>query len=63
MKNKNQNQNAKFKRPRKGKWVIISVTILLGLLALWTINRFAQQIRKSEQEKVSLLRSRSERHR
>ena len=34
--------------------MILSVTIVLGLLALWTINAFAKQIRQSEQEKVRL---------
>lgn len=44
----------KYKKPRKGKWIILSITLLLGLAALWTINAFAKQIRLSEQEKVRL---------
>ena len=47
-------KKSKFKKPRKGKWIILSVAILLGLAALWTINAFANQIRLSEQEKVRL---------
>jgi len=43
-----------YRRNRKGKWIVISATIVLGLAALWTINRFAKQIRQSEQEKVRL---------
>lgn len=46
--------NAKFRKPRKGRWLIMALTLILGLAALWTINRFASQIRKSEQEKVRL---------
>ncbi len=53
MKEHNQ-QNKKFNKPRKGKWIIITATLVLGFAALWTINRFAAQIRKSEQEKVRL---------
>ena len=48
------NINPKYKKPRKGKWIILSVTLILGLAALWTINAFAKQIRLSEQEKVRL---------
>lgn len=44
----------KFKKPRKGKWIIMSITIILGLAALWIINTFAQQIRQSEEEKVRI---------
>ncbi|MBR3958799.1 MAG: HAMP domain-containing histidine kinase [Bacteroidales bacterium] len=44
----------KYKKSRKGKWIIITATLVLGFAALWTINRFAQQIRNSEQEKVRL---------
>ena len=44
----------KYKKPRKGKWIILSISLLLGLVALWTINSFAKQIRLSEQEKVRL---------
>lgn len=43
-----------FKRNRRSKWVIMAVTIAMGFAALWLIYNFAQQIRKSEQEKVSL---------
>lgn len=46
--------NNKYKKSRKGKWVIISITVVLGLAAIWMINSFAVQIRKSEQEKVRL---------
>ncbi len=44
----------KYRKSRKGKWIILALTIVLGLAALWTINSFAQQIRHSEQEKVRL---------
>ena len=44
----------KYKKPRKGKWVIISVSILFALATLWAINAFDKQIRLSEQEKVRL---------
>ncbi|MBP5547877.1 MAG: HAMP domain-containing histidine kinase [Bacteroidales bacterium] len=48
------NKKTKFKKPRKGKWIIIAITIVLGLVALWAINMLANQIRKSEQAKVRL---------
>lgn len=54
MSSKSENRNSNYRKPRKGKWIIIAVTITLGLAALWTINRFASQIRKSEQEKVRI---------
>lgn len=47
-------KSPKFKKPRKGKWVLLSITIVMALVALWLINSFAQQIRSSEQEKVRL---------
>ena len=47
-------KKAKYNKPRKGKWIIISITVLLGLMALWIINSFARQIQDSEQEKVRL---------
>lgn len=47
-------QKNSFQKPRKGKWIILGFTILLGFAALWLIYNFAQQIRKSEQEKVRL---------
>ena len=50
----NTTQPHKFRKPRKGKWVIITITLAMGLAALWTINSFASQIRKSEQEKVRI---------
>ena len=43
-----------FSRNRRSKWVIMAVTVAMGFAALWLIYNFAQQIRKSEQEKVSL---------
>ena len=49
-----KSNKTKFKKPRKGKWAVMAVTIVLGLAALWTINSFAKQIRNSEQEKVRL---------
>ena len=51
---KTKANNPKFKKPRKGKWAIMSITIILGLAALWIINTFVQQIRKSEEEKVRI---------
>ena len=48
------NSTKKYHKPRKGKWIIISFTIVMGLAALWLINSFAKQIRNSEQEKVRL---------
>lgn len=47
-------KNNNFQKPRKGKWVILGFTILLGFAALWLIYNFAQQIRHSEQAKVRL---------
>ncbi len=44
----------KYQKPRKGKWIILGFTILLGFAALWLIYNFAQQIRHSEQAKVRL---------
>lgn len=44
----------KYHKPRKGKWIILSITVLIGLVALWLIYNFAQQIRDSEQTKVRL---------
>ena len=44
----------RYKKNRKGRWVVMTVAILLALAALWTINNFAKQIRHSEQEKVRL---------
>ena len=54
MKNDPTQNKPRYKKPRKGKWIILAVTIVMGLAALWTINNFAQQIRKSEQAKVRL---------
>ena len=53
-KKENPIQPPKYRKPRKGKWVIIITTLVLGFAALWTINSFASQIRKSEQEKVRI---------
>ena len=53
-KKENPIQPQKYRKPRKGKWVIIIITLVLGFAALWTINSFASQIRKSEQEKVRI---------
>lgn len=39
---------------RRWKLGLLVFTIALGFVALWLINSFAQQIRKSEQEKVRL---------
>lgn len=36
------------------KWILLSVTLLLALIALWTINSMARQIRATEQEKVKI---------
>lgn len=47
-------KDAKFKKPRKGKWIILAITVALGFAALWLIYAFAQQIRNSEQDKVRL---------
>ncbi len=47
-------RRSSFKKPRKGKWIILGFTILLGFVSLWLIYSFAQQIRKSEQAKVRL---------
>lgn len=44
----------KYKKTRKGKWIILSITLVIGLAALLAINGFAKQIRLSEQEKVRL---------
>ena len=54
MKKKEQTLKPKFHKPRKGKWIIMTISIILGLAALWIINTFAQQIRKSEEEKVRI---------
>ena len=51
---KDESKTPNFRRSRKGKWVIMSITIALGLVALWIINDFANEIRRSEQEKVRL---------
>lgn len=39
---------------KKGKWIILSITILMALFALWQIDHVANQIRQSEEEKVRL---------
>lgn len=54
MSSNSRKEPTKFKKTRKGKWIILSVTIILGMAALWIINTFVQQIRKSEEEKVRI---------
>lgn len=39
---------------KKGKWIILMLTILMALFALWQIDRVANQIRESEEQKVRL---------
>ena len=39
---------------KKAKWIILAVTIVFAFVALWMINRAANQIRHSEEEKVRL---------
>ena len=38
----------------KIKWIILSITVLLAMSALLEINSLSNQIRISEQEKVTL---------
>lgn len=38
----------------RSKWILLAVTILLALIALWQINRIGNQIRVSETQKVKL---------
>lgn len=54
MRRKEAKGPVKFKKPRKGKWIIMSITLVLGMAALWIINTFAKQIRISEEEKVRI---------
>lgn len=39
---------------KKAKWIILAITIAFAFVALWMINRAANQIRHSEEEKVRL---------
>lgn len=39
---------------KKVKWILMSVTVILAIFALWQINNIATHIRHSEQEKVKL---------
>lgn len=36
------------------KWILLAITIILALVALWQINRIGNQIRTSESQKVKL---------
>ena len=36
------------------KWIIMGVTVALALVALWQVQRIAEQVRQSEEEKVRL---------
>lgn len=36
------------------KWILLGATLLLALIALWSINNMAHQIRATEQEKVKI---------
>ena len=36
------------------KWILLTLTVVLGLVALWLIYSFAEQIRASEQQKVTI---------
>lgn len=39
---------------KKVKWIVLAVTVSLAIAALWYINRIANQIRESEQAKITL---------
>ena len=36
------------------KWILLSLTVVLALLALWQVQRIAEEIRRDEEEKVRL---------
>ena len=38
----------------RSKWILLAITIMLALAALWQINRIGNQIRSSETQKVKL---------